>query len=74
MIEAGAIDQEVAKRFRVSRMSANRWPPPLVAGGRGALAEKGAGRAKCKLSQAQLRELSTLTRGACSAFRRVGRR
>ena len=25
MIEAGAGDREVAKRFRVSRMSANRW-------------------------------------------------
>ena len=25
MIEAGASDREVAKRFRVSRMSVNRW-------------------------------------------------
>ena len=25
LIEAGASDREIAKRFRVSRMSANRW-------------------------------------------------
>jgi transposase len=57
MIEAGASDQEIAKRFRVSRMSANRWRRALAAGGRDALATKGAGGAKCKLSQAQLGEL-----------------
>jgi putative transposase len=59
LIEAGASDQEIAKRFRVSRMSANRWRRALAAGGRGALATKGAGGAKCKLSQAQLRELES---------------
>ena len=32
MIEAGASDREVAKRFRVSRMSANRWRRALAAG------------------------------------------
>jgi hypothetical protein len=37
LIEAGASDQEVAKRFRVSRMSANRWRRALAAGGRAAL-------------------------------------
>ena len=57
MIEAGASDREVAKRFRVSRMSVNRWRRALAAGGREALASKGAGRAKCKLSEAQLAEL-----------------
>jgi putative transposase len=57
MIEAGATDQEVAKRFRVSRMSANRWRRALAAGGRGALATRGAGGAKCKLTGAQLGEL-----------------
>jgi transposase len=31
MIEAGACDQEVAKRFRVSRMSVNRWQRALAA-------------------------------------------
>ena len=57
LIEAGASDREVAKRFRVSRMSANRWRRALAAGGRDALATKGAGGAKCKLSDAQLAEL-----------------
>jgi len=60
MIEAGASDKEVAKAFRVSRMSVNRWRRALAAGGREALASKGAGGAKCKLSAAQLRELQTL--------------
>ena len=31
LIEAGASDREVAKRFRVSRMSANRWRRALAA-------------------------------------------
>jgi hypothetical protein len=31
MIEAGASDREVAKHFRVSRMSANRWRRALAA-------------------------------------------
>jgi len=57
LIEAGATDLEVARRFRVSRMSANRWRRKLAAGGREALATKGAGGAKCRLSPAQLREL-----------------
>jgi hypothetical protein len=34
MIEAGAGDQVIAKRFRVSRMSVNRWRRALTAGGR----------------------------------------
>jgi transposase len=57
LMEDGATDREVAKRFRVSRMSANRWRRALAAGGRAALASKGAGGAKCKLTAAQLREL-----------------
>src|SRR5512135_1453349 len=59
-IEAGASDPEIARHFRVSRMSANRWRRALAAGGRAALASKGAGGAKCKLGAAQLRELETL--------------
>jgi transposase len=54
MIEAGAGDQEIAKRFRVSRMSANRWRRALAAGGREALASKGAAGAKCKLTAVQV--------------------
>jgi transposase len=57
MIEAGAGDQEIAKRFRVSRMSVNRWRRALAAGGREALASKGAAGAKCKLTEAQVAEL-----------------
>ena len=60
LIEAGASDREVARHFRVSRMSANRWRRALAAGGRAALASRGAGGAKCKLTPAQLRELATL--------------
>jgi transposase len=60
LIEAGASDREVAHRFRVSRMSANRWRRALAAGGREALASKGAGGAKCKLSPAQLAGLETV--------------
>src|SRR3954471_13124225 len=59
-IEEGATDQEVAERFRVTRMSANRWRRALAAGGRPALASKGPGGARCKLSRAQLDELQVL--------------
>jgi transposase len=60
MIEAGASDNEVAKRFRVSRMSANRWRRALAAGGREALASKGAGGARCKLTPGELGELEAV--------------
>jgi transposase len=60
LIEAGASDREVARQFRVSRMSANRWRRALAAGGRVALASRGAGGAKCKLTVPQLRELETV--------------
>ena len=60
LIEAGASDREVARHLRVSRMSANRWRRALAAGGRAALASKGAGGARCKLSAAQLRELEAV--------------
>src|SRR5207247_2488512 len=43
LIEAGASDLEVARLFRVSRMSANRWRRALAVGGRAALASKGPG-------------------------------
>src|SRR5215831_9807243 len=60
LIEAGASDREVAKRLRMSRMSANRWRRALAAGGRSALASKGAGGARCKLTRAQLDELAVV--------------
>src|SRR6266480_3089467 len=52
-----ASDREIAKRFRVSRMSVNRWRRALAVGGREALASKGAGGATCKLTPAQVAEL-----------------
>ena len=60
MIEAGASDREVARRFRVSRMSVNRWRRARAAGGKAALASKGAGGARCKLSPAQVAELEAV--------------
>jgi transposase len=60
LIEAGASDWEVARQFRVTRMSANRWRRALASGGRAALVSKGAGGARCKLSPAQLRELEAV--------------
>jgi transposase len=60
LIEAGASDREVARRFRVSRMSANRWRRALAVGGKQALASKGAGGARCKLTPVQLRELEAV--------------
>ena len=60
LIEAGASDREVARRFRVSRMSVNRWRRALAGGGRAALASKGAGGARCKLTPAQVRELEAV--------------
>jgi transposase len=59
-IEEGASDREVAARFRVTRMSANRWRRALAAGGRPALASKGPGGARCRLSPARLAELQDL--------------
>src|SRR6201986_4539968 len=60
LIEAGAGDREVANRFRVSRMSANRWRRALAAGGKQALASKGAGGARCKRTPLQLAELEAV--------------
>jgi transposase len=59
-IEEGATDREVAARFRVTRMSANRWRRALAAGCRAALASKGPGGARCRLTPAQLAELQVL--------------
>ena len=55
--DEGATDREVAARFRVTRMSANRWRRALAEGGRPALSSAGAGGARCRLSPAQLDEL-----------------
>ena len=60
LVEAGVSDRELARWFRVSRMSANRWRRALAAGGRAALASRGAGGARCKLSPVQLAELEAV--------------
>jgi transposase len=60
LIESRASDLEVARRFRVSRMSANRWRRALASGGRAALASKGAAGMKCKLTGSELRELESV--------------
>jgi transposase len=60
VIEAGASDREVAARFRVTRMSANRWRRALAAGGRAALASKGPAGGPCKLTPAQVGELEAV--------------
>ena len=69
LIEAGVSDREIARRFRVSRMSANRWRRTLASGGREALASKGAatgpgwtrcwrpGRIEAKASQSHMNQL-----------------
>ncbi|WTE38921.1 winged helix-turn-helix domain-containing protein [Streptomyces sp. NBC_01622] len=60
LIEAGASDREVARQFRVTRMSANRWRRALASGGRQALVSKGPGGARCKLCAGQLRALEAV--------------
>jgi transposase len=67
-IEEGATDREVAVRFRVTRMSANRWRRALADGGRPALASKGPGGARCKLTPAQLEELAALLEAGPAAW------
>ncbi|WP_123972406.1 winged helix-turn-helix domain-containing protein [Streptomyces sp. Ag109_O5-1] len=60
LIEAGASDREVARPFRVTRMSVNRWRRALASGGRQALVSKGPGGARCKLDAGQLRFLEAV--------------
>jgi len=68
LMEGDASDREVARRFRVSRMSANRWRRALAAGGRAALASKGPGGGPCKLSAAQVRELEAALEAGPAAW------
>jgi putative transposase len=67
-IEEGATDQEVAIRFGVTRMSANRWRHALAAGGRSALVSRGAGGSRCRLSPTQLEELQVLLEAGPAAW------
>ncbi|MBB2911728.1 putative transposase [Streptosporangium becharense] len=60
----GVSAPEVARRFRVSRMSANRWYRAWQAGGPEALASKGPGGEKCRLDERRLQRLrAELERG-----------
>ncbi len=60
----GVPPAEVARRFRVSRMSANRWYRAWQAGGIEALASKGPGGEKCRLDEQRLERLKAeLARG-----------
>jgi transposase len=68
LIEAGASDQDVAKRFRVSRMSANRWRRALATGGRAALLSKGPGGGPAKLTAAQVGELAAVLEAGPAAW------
>jgi transposase len=68
LIEAGASDREVAQRFGVTPPSVNRWRQVLAAGGRQALASKGAGGVRCKLSAPQLSELERVLEAGPAAF------
>src|ERR1700683_2920829 len=60
LIEAAASDREVAKRFRVSRMSVNRWRRALAAGGPEAVASTGGGGGGGQLTEAQVAERETV--------------
>ncbi|MER5420751.1 winged helix-turn-helix domain-containing protein [Streptosporangium roseum] len=55
---------EVARRFRVTRISANRWYRAWQAGSTAALASKGPGGERCHLDEARLNRLKAeLERG-----------
>ena len=57
MLAGGAGVAEVARHFRVTTMSVNRWRQDFLAGGKDGLASKGPGGAECKLTDAQLEQL-----------------
>jgi len=54
MFVQGVPDVEVARRFHVTRMSANRWHRAFDEGGLDALTSKGPGGALCQLNDVQL--------------------
>ncbi|NYD47673.1 transposase [Actinomadura luteofluorescens] len=58
LFEQGCLsDAQIGRRFRVSRMSVNRWRRAWQTGGTAALASKGASGAKCKLTHHQVKLL-----------------
>ncbi|GAB3161902.1 hypothetical protein GCM10027290_68580 [Micromonospora sonneratiae] len=60
MFERGEPTVQVAQRLRVSEKSVRQWRRRWVAGGVDALASGGAGGSRCKLDEAQIRELTTV--------------
>jgi putative transposase len=56
LIEAGRATGGT-RRYRIPRMSANRWRRTLAAGGSAALMSRGVGGARCMLTEARLGEL-----------------
>jgi transposase len=64
LFEQGVPPTAVARRLRVTRTTACRWHRTWRAGGRAALASKGPGGSKCRLTAAQLELLKAeLERG-----------
>nr|WP_228563502.1 helix-turn-helix domain-containing protein [Catenulispora rubra] len=59
-ITAGESDEQVAQRFRVTKMSVNRWRHALESGGPGALVSKGAAGTRPLLTVDQQQELMAL--------------
>jgi len=57
-IAAGQDDVQVAREFRVTKMSANRWRHALTDGGTDALASQGAAGMRCLLTEAQQEKLA----------------
>lgn len=64
MFAQGVSPAEVARRFRITRMSASRWHRAWQQGGAQALAPKGPGGEKCRLDEEWLaRLMAELERG-----------
>ncbi|MFC8360259.1 helix-turn-helix domain-containing protein [Streptomyces griseorubiginosus] len=68
LIDAGVSDREVARRFRVTRMSANRWRRALASGGR---QSPGLQRSRWRPLQAQRRSAACSGGGVGSGSGRV---
>jgi transposase len=73
-IAAGESDEQVARRFRVTKVSANRWRRAFEAGGISALASKGAAGARRLLTEDQQRELVELIEQGPAAHGHVDQR
>ena len=68
MFAEGVAAVEVAERLRVSTKSAYQWRRCWRAGGQVALASKGPGGVRCRLSPAQLRRLAVALEAGPAAY------